>query len=88
MQCDAMRCDACLVGLRARQYNNTPGSNSRSWMSEPDAQTDRQKDSWAAACQLTNGVRVQQGAPVADALIRANAVDVLQEGKKKTSRSD
>lgn len=39
VQCDAMRCDACLVGLRARQYNNTPGSNSsRGWASQTGRQ--------------------------------------------------
>lgn len=40
---------------------------------------------WAAACHLmTDGVRMQQGAlVVADALIRANAVDVLQQGKNR-----
>lgn len=37
---------------------------------------------------VVDGVRVQRGAPVADALIRANAVDVLQEGKKKNSPID
>lgn len=62
-------------------------------MGEPDGQTDRMtRDqlgaagwSWAAACQLANGVRVQQGAPVADALIRANAVWMSCRKVKKRS---
>lgn len=44
----------------------------------------------ALGCCLSvvDGVRCSKGAPVADALIRANAVDVLQEGKKIRSTPD
>ena len=88
MQCDAMRCP---VGLRGAAVSTTPLAVI-AVVDEPDGlkewYRETSKVSRTGAGLLLVNLATGCGAedePVADALIRATAVDVLQEGKKKQS---